>query len=134
MPVEAFPYDSATKRLFFDRDSIFSAPGVATVKSFSIQSVRTSYRSPWQNGMVERWMESCHRELLDHLVVFSERHAMRRLCEYIAYYHDDRCHLTLGKDAPNSRPVQERPGPKAIIVVLPRVGGRHHRCKWQEAA
>jgi hypothetical protein len=40
----------------FDRDSIFSAQVVSTVKSFGIKTARTAYRSPWQNGVAERWV------------------------------------------------------------------------------
>lgn len=112
---EAFPYDAAPKRLIFDRDSIFCPQVVAAVKTFGIKPVRTTWRCPWQNGVVERWVGSCRGELLDHVVVLSERHAMRLLREYIAYYDGDRCHLTLGKDAPKSRPVQARPAKAARV-------------------
>jgi transposase InsO family protein len=58
---------------------------------------RTAFRSPWQNGAAERWVGSVRRELLDHVVVFNERHLRRLLREYVAYYHDDRTDLGLGK-------------------------------------
>ena len=61
---EAFPFDTAPRYLIFDRDSTFSAQVVATIKSFGIEPVRTSWYSPWQNGVVERWTGSCRRELL----------------------------------------------------------------------
>ena len=94
---EAFPFDTAPKYLIFDRDLIFSAHVVATLKSFGIKPVRTSWHSPWQNGVVERWIGSCRRELLDHVVVFNERHALRLLREYIAYYNADRCRCSLSR-------------------------------------
>ncbi len=131
---EAFPFDGAPQYLIFDRDSIFSAHVVATIKSFGIKPVRTSWRSPWQNGVVERWIGSCRRELLDHVTIFNDRHALRLLREYIAYYNDDRCHYWLCKDAPISRPVQQRPSKTARVVAIPRVGGLHHRYEWREAA
>ena len=37
------------------------------------KTVRTSYRSPWQNGTAERWIANCRRELLEHVVVLSVR-------------------------------------------------------------
>jgi len=55
----AFPYDTAPRYLIFDRDSIFGGLVVKTVKSFGIRLVRTSYRSPWQNGIAERWVGTC---------------------------------------------------------------------------
>lgn len=60
------------------------------VKAVGIDPVRTSYRSPWQNGTAERWTLSCRRELLEHVVVFGERHLVRLVRLYIDYYHEDR--------------------------------------------
>jgi putative transposase len=39
--------------------------------------VRTAYRSPWQNGVAERWVGSCRRDLLDHVIVLNQRHLKR---------------------------------------------------------
>jgi hypothetical protein len=41
--------------------------------------VRTAYRSLWQNGVAERWVGSCRRDLLDHVIVLNERH-LKRSC------------------------------------------------------
>jgi hypothetical protein len=32
---------------------------------------RTSFRSPWQNGVAERCVGSCRRDLLDHVIVLN---------------------------------------------------------------
>jgi transposase InsO family protein len=69
---EAFPFDTAPRHLVFDRDGTFSAHVVSTVKSFGTKPTRTSPRSPWQNGVAERWIGSVRRELLDHVVVFDD--------------------------------------------------------------
>jgi transposase InsO family protein len=131
---EAFPYDTAPRYLIFDRDSIFSPGMVEFIRAMGTKPVRISYRSPWQNGTAERWIGSCRRELLEHVVVLGERHLARLVRSDIAYYHEDRCHLGLKKDAPDERPVTRRPSPTAKVVVLPRVGGLHHRYEWREAA
>ena len=70
---------------------------IDTVKSFGIQPKRTSFRSPWQNGVAERWVGNCRRDLLDHVIVLNERHLKRLMNEYVRYYHDDRTHLALGE-------------------------------------
>jgi hypothetical protein len=44
---------------------------------------RTAYRSPWQNGVAERWVGSCRRELLDHAIVLNESHLRRLVREYV---------------------------------------------------
>ena len=131
---DAFPYDTAPKYLIFDRDSIFSDAVVQFIKSAGIKPVRISFRSPWQNGTAERWIGSCKRELLHHVVVLGERHFLRLVRSYITYYHEDRCHLGLDKDTPNKRAGTPRPSPTARVVALPRVGGLHHRYEWREAA
>ena len=64
---EAFPFGEAghwSRYLVFDRDAIFSAAVVATVTSMELEPTRTSYRSPWQNGVAERFVGSVRRELL----------------------------------------------------------------------
>jgi putative transposase len=131
---EAISSDTDLEYLIFDRDAIFSAEVVRTVKSFGLKPVRTSYRSPWQNVLAERWIASCRAELLEHVVVLHEDHLRRLLTDYLACYHQDRTHLSLGKDAPHVRPVEKRPSLKAEVISLPRVGGIHHRYLWAEAA
>jgi len=49
------------------RDAKFSAEVVAMVRAMRIEPSRTSFRSPWQNGVAERWVLSVRRELLDHV-------------------------------------------------------------------
>jgi putative transposase len=131
---EAFPFGTAPRHVIFDRDSIFSAHVVSMVKSLGIDPTRIGCRCPWQNGVAERWIGSVRRELLDDVVVLGERHLRRLLAEYVAYYHDDRTHLGLGKATPAARPVQPRPRAQARVVGLPRIGGLHHRYEWRAAA
>jgi len=75
--------------------------------------------------MLERVIGSIRRECLDYVVVLGERHLKRVLSGYMHYYHRARPHLSLGKDAPNGRPVQ--PPELGRIVELPSVGGLHHK-------
>jgi transposase InsO family protein len=82
---EAFPSERTPRYLLLDRDSIFSAEVVGAIRSFGIDPVRTAYRSPWQNPIAERWVGTCRRELLDHVIVFGERHLRRLLADYVAY-------------------------------------------------
>jgi len=130
---DAFPYDSASRYLVFDRDTIFSAEVARAVRSLNIEPTRTSYRSPWQNGVAERFVGTLRRELLDHTIVLDDRHLRRLLGEYIGYYLADRTHLGLDKDAPRTRPVWPRPTRPAAVHARPRVGGLHHRYCWRAA-
>lgn len=100
---EAFPYNSSPKYLIFDRATNFGEEVVGTIRSFGIQPKRTSFRSPWQNGIAERFVGSCRRDLFDHVIVLNERHLKRLMTEYVRYYHDDRTHLGLEKQTPGGR-------------------------------
>jgi putative transposase len=131
---EAFPLDTAPRHLVFDRDATYSAQVVSTVTSLGTKPTRTAPRSPWQNGVAERWIGSVRRELLDHVVVFHDRHLLRLLRDYIAYHHNDRTHLGLAKATPTNRPPQSRPVGGAEVVALPRLGGLHHRYEWRAVA
>ena len=62
-----------------------------------------------------------------------EAHLKRILTEYLAYYHEDRTHLGLGKETPAGRSVSEKPE-NGKVVAFPRLGGLHHRYEWQDAA
>jgi len=94
----------------------------------------TSVQAPWQNGTAERWIESCRRELLDHIVALNERHLLRLLPDYVSYHDQDRLHDSLGKDTPETRPVEHKPTATATVISLPWLGGLHHRYAWHEAA
>lgn len=80
---EAFPYDTAPNYLIFDRGAQFNEEVIDTVKSFGIEPKRISFRSPWQNGVAERWVGNCRRDLLNHVIVVNERHLKRLMNEYV---------------------------------------------------
>jgi len=131
---EGFPDDTAPRYLILDRDRKYEGEAREVLHSLSSELIRTSYQSPWQNGVAERWVGSCRRELLDHVVVFNETHLRRLVREYLSYYHADRIHDGLGKDTPEMRPVERREAGHGTLVALPRVGGLHHRYTSRIAA
>jgi transposase InsO family protein len=124
---EVFPFDSAPKYLILDRGPQFDNEVIAAVKSFGIQPKRTSFRSPWQNGVAERWVGNCRRELLDHVIVLNDRHLKRLMNEYVRYYHEDRTHLSLDKQTPAGRMAAKDTSTSSKVVSMPRLGGLHHR-------
>ena len=96
------------------RDQIFGKDFVDQVKALGIKQVLSAPRSPWQRAYVERLIGSIRRECLDHVIVFGERSLHRTLTAYCAYYHRWRTHLSLGKDAPQSRRIQP-PAEGAVV-------------------
>jgi len=117
--LKAFPWDTAPKYLIRDNDRAFGAVFKARVRAMGIRDRPTSFRSPWQNGLVERLIGSARHECTDHVIVLNEDHLRRILFEYASYYNEVRTHLSLGKDAPCTRPI-ERFGD---IIAQPILGG-----------
>ena len=64
----------------------------------------------------------------------NEHHLRWLMHDYVNYYHDDRIHDSLNKDAPNRRSIQAKPSPQATVIAGARLGGLHHRYSWREAA
>lgn len=124
---EAFPYDSAPRYLILDREHTFQGEVLETAQNLGVIPVRTAVRSPWQNGVAERFVGNCRRDLLDHVIVTNERHLRRLMNEYVRYYHEDRTHLGLAKETPSGRRAQTNPGRDCRVVAMPRLGGLHHR-------
>jgi putative transposase len=130
---EAFSDSTEDRYLIFDRDAKFSSDVQAFLDSAGISAIRTSYRSPWQNGVAERWVRSFRNDLLDHMIVAHEGHVNRLARDYLHYYHADRTHDGLNKDTPQRRTKSIR-NPGERLVSLSRLGGLHHRYSWARAA
>ena len=127
---EAFPWDDAPRYLVHDRDTAFHA-WATTAPAIGIDEVITAARSPWQNAYGERLIGSIRRECLDHIIVGNARGLRRVLNAYVEYYLKSRTHLSLGKDAPMSRPVAS-PSDGAIVAI-PQLGGLRHRYERRAA-
>jgi hypothetical protein len=57
------------------------------------------------------------------VIVLGETHLHRIMSRYANYYNETRTHLSVGKDAPISRPIEQF----GRIIAEPMVGGLHHR-------
>ena len=97
------------------------------IKQMEIKKVVSAPKSPWQNPYVERVIGSIRRECLDHVIVLNEDHLHSILKEYFDYYHNDRTHQSLDRNAPNPRNTEPRS--KGNVIAFPKVGGLHHRYK-----
>ena len=131
---EAFPEASPYRYVILDRDAKFNDDVTAFLKATGLKPKRTGVRAPWQNGVAERWVGSCRREILDHVIPLNEEHLRRLIRDYVSYYHQDRTHDSLGKDTPQQRAVEEKPGINATVISMSRLGGLHHRYAWRNAA
>jgi transposase InsO family protein len=131
---EAFPVAAPYRYVLLDRDSKFDADVIKFLNATGLKPKRTSVQAPWQNGLAERWVGSCRREILDHVIALNEQHLRRLIRDYVNYHHNDRIHDALEKDTPNRRPVEQKPNANSIVISMPRLGGLHHRYSWQQAA
>jgi len=121
---EAFPFEAAPRLLIFDRGAKCGLEVPKAVRALKMDPVRTSFETPWQNGVAERWVESCRRDLLNQVIAVNERHLRRLLAEYVRYYHEDRAHFGLGRGTPNGRC---RAIASGRILPQERLGRLHHR-------
>jgi hypothetical protein len=71
---------------------------------------------------------------MDHVIPLNEQHLRRLGREYLAYYHQDRTHITLDKSTPGGRLLEARLTEASEIHCQSRVGGLHHRYSWTKAA
>src|SRR5438093_2819377 len=122
--LEACALEEVSRYLIRDRDQVYGERFSHQARMLDIRETVTAPRSPWQNAYAERVIRSIRRECLDHIVVIGERHLRGILSNYVDYYSGTRTHLSLAKDAPESRSVQQ-PRPDRAVEVA-RVGGLHH--------
>ena len=92
---EACGWEQAPRYLIRDRDGAYGEIFIRRVRSIGIRDRPTSPRSPWQNAYAERLIGSIHRECVDHIVVFGERHLRHVLLAYMSYYNGTRSHLSV---------------------------------------
>ncbi|MFI7224085.1 integrase core domain-containing protein [Nonomuraea angiospora] len=95
--------------LLRDRDGKFPVLMDEILTEAGIKTVLTGIRMPRINSIMERWVQSCRRELLDRCLVWNERHLRHALREYERFYNQHRAHQALDQAAPL------RPAPGPII-------------------
>ncbi len=71
---EAFPLPCPYRYVLFDHDAKFGNDVLKFLKSSDLMPLRSTVRSPWQNGVAERWVGSVHRELRDQVIPLNEFH------------------------------------------------------------
>jgi putative transposase len=122
--IQAFPDGTEPRYLLRDRDRIYGEAFRERVRAMGIEEILTAPRSPWQNPFAERLNGTIRRDCLNHVIVLGESHLRRTLARYFRYYHKYRKHLSLAKNSPKTRAVQNADfGP---VVEISEVYGLHH--------
>jgi transposase len=90
----------SVKFVLHDRDASFTLASDAVFRAAGVRVIRSAVQAPRMNSIMERWIGSCRRELLDRTLVWNQRHLMIVLREYEDFYNTHRPHQTLGQAAP----------------------------------
>jgi transposase InsO family protein len=88
------------KFLIRDRDSKFTAAFDAVFQSAGIQIIKSPVRTPRANAIMERWIGSCRREILNRTLVWNQAHLRFVLAEYEDHYNWNRPHRALHQASP----------------------------------
>lgn len=129
---EATPYGETPDYLIHDNDSIFTARSLRHfLENTSIKDKRTSFRSPWQNGICERTIGILRQELLNYVIPFNEKHLERLLGEYIGkYYNPARTHQGINRQTPIlSEKLVRTVSAETVLESEPILNGLYHRYK-----
>jgi transposase InsO family protein len=73
--------------LIRDRDSKFTALFDEVFTTEGIRVVLTAPQTPRMNTIMERWVGSVRRELLDRILIMNERHLRKVLAAYETYFN-----------------------------------------------
>ncbi|CAM5620249.1 hypothetical protein SHIRM173S_09379 [Streptomyces hirsutus] len=68
--------------LIRDRDGKFPALFDAVLADAGIEVVLSGVRMPRMNAVMERWVQTCRRELLDRTLIWDQRHLLHALQEF----------------------------------------------------
>ena len=95
--------------LIRDRDGKFPGLFDAILADAGIETVLSGVRMPRMNSIMERWVQTCRRELLDRTLIWNQPHLLHALREFEQFYNGHRPHQGIA----NARPLQPLPAPLA---------------------
>lgn len=86
--------------LIRDHDGKFPALFDAVLADAGVKVVLSGIRIPRMNAIMERWIHSCRRELLDRTLIWNRPHLLHALREYEKYYNTHRPHQGIANASP----------------------------------
>ena len=93
--------------LIRDRDGKFPELFDAVLADGGIEVVLSGVRMPRMNSIMERWVQTCRRELLDRTLIGNQHHLLHALREFERFYNGHRPHQGIA----NARPLRPLPSP-----------------------
>jgi putative transposase len=93
--------------LIRDRDGKFPGLFDAVLKDAGIEVVLSGVQMPRMNALMERWVQTCRRELLDRTLICNQRHLLHAQHEFEQFCNSHRPHQGIA----NARPLHALPSP-----------------------
>ena len=95
--------------LIRDRDGKFPALLDTVLADAGIETVLSGVRMPRMNSIMERWVQTCRRELLDRTLIWNQSHVLHARREFEQSCNGHLPHQGIA----NARPLQPLPVPLA---------------------
>ena len=73
-----------------DRDTQFTTMFDAVLAGEDIETIKSAVRTPRMNSIMERWVLTCGRELLDRTLIYDQAHLLHALREFETHYNGHR--------------------------------------------
>jgi putative transposase len=86
--------------LIRDRDGKFPAMFDSVLADVDITVVLSGIQMPRMNAIMERWVQTCRRELLDRTLIWNQRHLLYALREFERFYNGHRSHQGIANACP----------------------------------
>jgi putative transposase len=112
--------DCRARFLIRDRDGKFPALFDTVLNDAGIEVVLSGVRMPRMNSIMERWVQTCRRELLDRTLIWNQRHLLHALREFEQHYNYHRPHQGIT----NARPLHPLPTPVTDPDTIARLDVR----------
>jgi putative transposase len=106
-----------------DRDGKYPQLFDIVLRDAGIEVVLSGVRMPRMNSIMERWVQTCRRELLDRVLIWNQRHLLHALREFERFYNGHRPHQGIV----NARPLHPLPPPITDPDQIAQLNIRRHQ-------
>ncbi|MFD6327471.1 IS481 family transposase, partial [Streptomyces sp. NPDC058442] len=103
--------------LIRDRDRKFPSLFDAVLAEVGIEVLPSGVRMPRMNSIMEWWVQTCRRELLDRALIWNQRHLLHALREFEDFYNSHRPYQGID----NARPLHPLPVPNSDPEQIARL-------------
>jgi transposase InsO family protein len=94
-------------------------------QSEGIRIIKTPAQAPRANSIMERWVGSVRREILDRILIINAAHPRKVLAEYETYFNTHRPHRGLNQASP-LRALPDPTDADINVIRHDRLGGLLH--------